>query len=125
MGNTIRLSNNAPSEKCLSMSNQGTDLFFELLICSSENLQQTEAQKELMMFIKDQKEINDIAPGTAGFEIDEMPWTKATKADDISFLLKVIEKAKSRDMWEKYGLEPEESIIIPWLDTFGDMIREA
>ena len=31
MGNIIRLNGNAPKEKWLSISNQGTDMFLELL----------------------------------------------------------------------------------------------
>ena len=59
------------------------------------------------------------------WKLEEMPWTESAKEDDIRFLLEIIEKAKSRDLWEELDFEPEESIIIPWLDTFGNMIREA
>ena len=58
MSNTIRLNESAPINKWLTMSNQGTDCFFELLL------------------------------------------------------------------WEKLPYEPEESIVIPWLDQFAEMIKE-
>ncbi len=32
--------------------------------------------------------------------------------------------AKSRTVWEKLPYEPEESIVIPFLDLSADMVRE-
>ena len=124
MSNTIRLNESAPINKWLTMSNQGTDCFFELLLYASETFTLTKTQNRIISFLKDQKDINDIAPGTVGFDIEEMPWEKTSFFEDRQFLLDVIEKAKNRTVWEKLPYEPEETIVIPWLDQFADMIKE-
>lgn len=124
MSNTIRLNESAPINKWLTMSNQGTDCFFELLLYASETFARTKTQNRIISFLKDQKNINDVAPGTAGFDIEDMPWERSSFFEDGQFLLDVIEKAKNRTVWEKLPYEPEESIVIPWLDQFADMIKE-
>ena len=70
------------------MSNQGMDCFLDLLITAADV-----HQKKLISFLKDQKGINDIAPGTAGFDLDEMPWYAGTLKDDAEFLLRVAAEA--------------------------------
>ena len=124
MSNTIRLNESAPINKWLTMSNQGTDCFFELLLYASETFARTKTQNRIISFLKDQKNINDVAPGTSGFDIEDMPWERSSFFEDGQFLLDVIEKAKNRTVWEKLPYEPEESIVIPWLDQFADMIKE-
>lgn len=124
MSNTIRLNESAPINKWLTMSNQGTDCFFELLLYASETFARTKTQNRIISFLKDQKNINDVTPGTAGFDIEDMPWERSSFFEDGQFLLDVIEKAKNRTVWEKLPYEPEESIVIPWLDQFADMIKE-
>ena len=68
------------------MSNQGMDCFLDLLITAADVFEKTEHQKKLISFLKDQKDINEIAPGTAGFDLDEMP---LVVKDDAEFLLRV------------------------------------
>ena len=74
MSNIIRLNETAPKDQWIVLSNQGTDCFLELLILAADALHQTEHQEEMVSFLKDQKDINAVAPGTAGFDLDEMPW---------------------------------------------------
>ena len=124
MSNIISRNETAPKSEWLVMSNQGTDTFFDLLICAAETLKQTEHQKELIRFLKNQKEINDIAPGNAGFELTEMPWHDCTLHDDVQFLLKVIEIAESENTFEKLSYEANRSIILPWLNQFADMLEQ-
>ena len=124
MGNIIRLDDAAPVDRWLSMSNQGTDCFLELLIYASGTIGQTQSQKEMVSFLKDRKDINDVAPGTAGFDIKDMPWEASSLSEDVRFLLRVIEMAKSRTVWEKLPYEPEGLVVIPFLDLFADMVRE-
>ena len=64
------------------MSNQGTDCFLDLLIIAADGFEKTGHQKELISFLKDQKEINKISPGSAGFDLDEMPWQAVTLKND-------------------------------------------
>ena len=67
-------------------------------INSKVNVKTTaEQQEELISFLKDRKAINMIAPGTAGFDLDEMPWQ-----DD----------------------EVNKEIVIPWLKQFAKLIRQ-
>ena len=124
MSNTIRQDGNAPPDQWLTMSNQGTDCFLELLLLAASALEQTPAQRGLIGFLADQREVNRIAPGTAGFDVEEMPWEKASRREDALFLLRVAEAAKRRSGWEKLGYVPEEPIVFPWLDRFAEMVRQ-
>ena len=62
--------------------------------------------------MKERREENLTAPGTASFDVDEMPWSKDTLSEDVVFMMKVIEKAKTVE------------VISPWLDQFSSMIRK-
>ena len=124
MANIIGVNEKTPAEKLLSMSNRGTDLFLELLISASRSFEQTGSQKSLIAFLEEQKEINDIAPGTAGFDIDEMPWNGSSFDEDIRFLLQTVEKAKDPDLWKECGLDLDETVVIPSFDMFADMLKE-
>ncbi len=124
MSNTIRRDGEAPRDQWLTMSNQGTDCFLELLLLAASALEQTPAQRGLTAFLENQREVNRIAPGTADFDVEEMPWEKASIREDALFLLRVAEAAKCRSGWEKLGYMPEEQIAFPWLDRFAEMVRE-
>lgn len=119
MSNIFRVSETSPDNEWLVMSNQGTDCFLDLLICAADTMARTEHQEELITFLKDQKDINDIAPGTAGFDLDEIPWHDDTFPDDIQFLLSVTESAG-----KQLPCEVNEDIVLPWLEQFSDMIRQ-
>ena len=45
--------------------------------------------------MKERREENLTAPGTASFDVDEMPWSKDTLSEDVVFMMKVIEKGKA------------------------------
>ena len=104
MSNIIRISESSPKIDSLVMYNQGTDCFFELLISAADDFEKTEHQKELISFLKDRKAINMIAPGTAGFDLDEMPWQDETWKDDTDFLLCVTTEAQSEDACENFRM---------------------
>ena len=126
MGNTISLNETAPVEEWLSMSNSGTDCFFELLINAADGMEMTYDQELLVEFIKNQREINNVAAGTAGFEIEEeMPWKKETLQEDKEFMLNIIEKAKNPESWMNLDYTPNAEIVTPWLDKFADMIKKV
>ena len=119
MSNIFRVSETSPDNEWLVMSNQGTGCFLDLLICAADTMERTAHQEELITFLKDQKDINDLAPGTAGFDLDEMPWHGDTFPDDIQFLLSVTESAG-----KQLPCEVNEDIVLPWLEQFSDMIRQ-
>lgn len=110
--------------KQIVMSNQGTDCFLDLLITAADTMEKTEDQKRLTDYLKERKEINDIAPGTAGFDIVEMPWNKETALNDARFLLTVTEAAESEAIFAMLTYEADRDIVLPWLQTFAKLIRE-
>lgn len=97
------------------MSNQGTDSFLDLLITAADTFEKTEHQEELLSFLKDQKDINDIAPGTAGFDIREMHWRDEILADDAVFLLRVTTEAQNESVLTKLPYDADRDIVIPWI----------
>ena len=123
MSNTIRLNGESTPDQWLAMSNQGTDSFLELLLLAASALEQTPAQRGLIAFLADQREVNRIAPGTAGFDVEEMPWESDSRLEDAAFLTRVIEAAKNPSGWGKLGYVPVESIVFPWLDRFAELVE--
>ncbi len=124
MSNIIRLNETAPNDQWIVMSNQGTDCFLDLLIMAAENYEKTERQEELIVFLKDQKEINDTAPGTAGFDLDEMPWQVETLKDDAGFLLRVTAEAQSESVFAELPYEADRDIMIPRLEQFAGLLEQ-
>ncbi len=105
------------------MSNQGTDCFLDLLIIAADTYEKTEHQKILISFLKDQKDINDIAPGTAGFDLAEMPWHAETLKDDAEFLLRVTAEAQNDRSIKKLPYEVAADIVFPWLKQFAVLVK--
>ena len=122
MSNIVSVRSARQKEKSLSMSNQGTDCFLELLLLSAADEDMTPNQKELIGFLKERREINQNAPGTASFDIDEMPWNKDTLSEDVVFMMKIIEKAKTVEVAGKLDYRPDLRIVSPWLDQLSLMI---
>ena len=122
MSNIIRLNKAASNDEWIVMSNQGTDCFLDLVIVAAELFEKTETQEKLISFLKDQKDFNEISPGSAGFDLDEMPWSKDTLSEDAVFMMKIIEKAKTPEVAGKLGYRPDLRIVSPWLDQFSLMI---
>ena len=119
MSNIIRLNETTPNDEWIVMSNQGTDSFLNLLILSADNFEKTAHQKELISFLKEQKDINDIAPGTAGFDLVEMPWQESTLNEDIEFLILITEKAQRESTFRKLPYRIDADIVLPWLKRFA------
>jgi len=118
MSNIIKLNETAPNNEWIVMSNQGTDCFLDLLILAAEGFEMTEHQKELISFLKDQKDINDFASGTAGFDLDEMPWQESTLNEDIEFLILVTEEAQRESTFRELPYRADLDIVLPWLKRF-------
>ena len=123
MSNIIRLNETAPNNGWIVMSNQGMDCFLDLLITAADVFEKTEHQKKLISFLKDQKGINDIAPGTAGFDLDEMPWYAGTLKDDAEFLLRVAAEAQNERSFRKLPYVVDTDIILPWLKQFAGLVK--
>lgn len=74
MSDIIRFNDASSDSELFSMSNQGTDYFLELLIHAADTIRCTQPQKALIVFLKRQKDIDELASGTAGFDVEEMSW---------------------------------------------------
>ena len=122
MSNIIGFSKAVFGKERISMSNQGTDCFLELLELAVAENNMTRNQRKLIVFLKERREENLSAPGTASFDVDEMPWSKDTLSEDVVFMMKVIEKAKTVEVTGKLDYRPDLRIVSPWLDQFSLMI---
>jgi len=122
MSNIIGFSKAAFGNEKISMSNQGTDCFLELLEMAAAEEEMTDSQRKLIGFLKDRREENLAAPGTASFDVDEMPWSKDTLSEDIVFMMQIIKKAKTVETAEKLDYRPDLRIVYPWLNQFSMMI---
>ena len=122
MSNIIGFSKAVFGKERISMSNQGTDCFLELLELAAAENNMTNNQRKLIVFLKERREANLSAPGTASFDVDEMPWSKDTLSEDVVFMMKVIEKAKTVEVTGKLDYRPDLRIVSPWLDQFSSMI---
>ena len=123
MSNIIRYHSYYTLREKLTMSNQGTDCLLELILNAVKDIEMSTSQIKLVDYLADRRYENDIAPGTASFDVEEMPWNEDTFQDDIRFMLNLIMKAKDRGSWKNLGFEPNEQIVIPWLDQFAKMIK--
>ncbi len=123
MSNIIRPNETAPKDEWIVMSNQGTDCFLDLLITAAEGLEGTGHQKELISFLKDQKDVNGIAPGTAGFDLDEMPWHVKTMKDDAEFLFRATAEAQNERTFRKLPYEVTADVVLPRLKQFESFIQ--
>jgi len=124
MSNSIRLNEQAAHSEWIVMSNQGTDCFLDLLILAADAFEKTGSQRELISFLKDRKDVNDAAPGTAGFDLDEMPRQETTLDEDIDFLLRVTAEAQRERVFEKLPYEADGKIVIPWLKQFAVLAEQ-
>ena len=124
MSNIIRVSESSPNSEWLVMSNQGTACFLELLLYAIDDLEKTEHQKELISFLEDRKCINEIASGTAGFDITDMPWDENCLNEDIEFLLQAVEAAQTETVIARLPYEINKEIVLPWLEQFGSMVEQ-
>lgn len=125
MSNIIRISESSPKIDWLVMSNQGTDSFLELLISAADDFEKTEHQKDLISFLEDQKSINKIAPGTADFDIVDMPWDEDCLFEDIQFFLQAVKGAQTESVIARLPYEINKEIVLPWLEQFGSMVKQT
>ena len=123
MGNTISLYYSKDGKDNIAMSNQGTDVFLDMLIDCALSDEMSESQLNILEFFEEKKYINGHSPGTVSFDIEEMPWNKPSFIDDKSWLQKLIQKAKDPASWKKLKYVPEPEIVFPWLDQFSEMIE--
>ena len=125
MSNVITMNYGTSNARSIVMSNQGTDSFLDLLITSAESFGQTSSQKKLVDFLRERRELNDIAPGTAGFEIEEMPWDYSFIFVDRLFLMDAANNAMTETVLNKLPYEVNKDIVFPWLKQFAETMDSA
>lgn len=118
MSNIIRLNKEVPNDGWIVMSNQGTDCLLDLLITAADTIEKTDSQEKLISFLKERKDINEISPGTAGFDLDEMPWQARTIKEDAEFLCRVTAAAQNEGTFQRLPYEVNADIVLPWLKQF-------
>ncbi|MBQ3384606.1 MAG: hypothetical protein IJG59_05285 [Erysipelotrichaceae bacterium] len=125
MSNIITLNYGISDARSIVMSNQGTDSFLDLLIASADSFGQSTSQKKLVAFLRERRVLNDIAPGTAGFEIEEMPWDYSFILVDRLFLMDAANNAMTETTLNKLPYEVNKDIVFPWLKQFAEMMDSA
>ncbi len=61
--------------------------------------------------------------GTVGFDIVEMPWTRAFFDTDKAFLLRTIEHAKTYDNWDILNYEPSKAHLLYALEGLEKLVK--
>ncbi|WP_274967978.1 hypothetical protein [Succinimonas amylolytica] len=120
MANIIGMKDDGTAGDSLSMSNQGTDSFLQLLIDCALAEEMTASQLALTEFFEERKYVNGYAPGTVSFDIDEMPWDASCMQDDAAWLQQLLKRARDPALWKISG-KPEDQIVFQWLDQFVRM----
>ena len=67
--------------------------------------------------------MNSNAPGTAGFDLTELPWHSETMAEDLWFLMRLTEAAKSKEVLKRLPYEANRKIVLPWLGRFAEIMN--
>lgn len=120
MGNKVRLRHSSPVSEWISMSNGLTDVFINVLALSGSQLAESTSEKRLVVWLSERDQI--IGRGTVGFDIDRMPWNKATFYEDKNFLLHVIQAAENQLGWDKLDYTPNVELLLPCLKQFAVLI---
>lgn len=123
MSNTIRLNEQAPISKWISMSNGLTSVFIDVLSLSGSKLAVTDDEKRLIVWLSE-KDQSKVGIGTVGFDICEMPFDRNNLEKEKLFLLKVITQAKNKLGWNCLDYTPNEEMLFLQLDLFSELISQ-
>ena len=91
----------------LYLSNGATDVFLDVLTLAGCALARTPWEQRLALFFADGQRWG--ALGTAGFDLEELPWSDAWPAER-AFLLRVVDLALTRHGWDRLSYEPPYAI---------------
>ncbi len=123
MSNVIRLNDDSSKDDWLSMNNGTMDVFIDMLIVCGSALAKTDAEKKMIVWLAE-KDQSIVGLGTVGFDIVEMPWTESNFDVEKMFMIKVVQVAESGYDWSKLGYSPNESIVIPFLKHFSELVEQ-
>jgi len=102
MGNRFTAHGTSAGRDELSLSNGGTDVFFDVLTLAGCDLAETAWEQNLVLFFSG---CHRVGLGTAGFDLAEIPWTAGWRAEK-EFFLRVIDAAASRHGWDRLSYDP-------------------
>ncbi len=106
----------------MSMSGGSMSMFINILCLSGGRIAAADSQKRIMVFLAEKNQ-SVCGLGTAGFDIAEIPWDKATFDEDKAFLLNVIRGARLKLGWETLGYQPNEEFAAEYLDKLEKLIE--
>jgi hypothetical protein len=86
----------------LSLTNGGTDVFFDVLTLAGCTLAETPWQQNLVLHFADG---HRTSRGFEGFDLSKMPWTTDWKAEQ-AFFLRMVDAAASRLGWDRLRYDP-------------------
>ncbi len=86
----------------LYLTNGGTDVFFDVLTLAGCALAESAWESNLVLLFADG---HRIGRGTAGFDLNELPWTAAWPSEK-AFLLRVLDLAMTRHGWGLLTYDP-------------------
>src|SRR5215472_6952454 len=120
MGNAITNKRHSLNDR-LKMSNSLTGVFLDVLVLNGSVLATTDGEKGLITWLASHNQ-EVVGRGTVGFDLCEMPWSENFHQEK-DFLLRTIDAARSRCLWEKLGYEPRADFVIWSLNEFQKMIE--
>ena len=120
MANSITNRNHDVTEH-LSMQNGLTSVVISLLVLSGSALTNNGWEEDLVVWLASHDQAI-FGRGVVGFDLSEIPWNVEQFEAEKSFLLKVIERAKSKQDWARLTYEPREDWVINSLDKLYQMV---
>ncbi|WP_067810818.1 hypothetical protein [Actinomadura kijaniata] len=100
MGNTFTAEGSGAGD--LSMTNGGTDAFYDVLTLAACAIAETPWELNLAVDLADGQRHSR---GFAGHDLSEWPWTGDWRREK-AFLLRVIDLAEARHGWDRLDYEP-------------------
>lgn len=100
----------------LTLSNGGTDVFYDVLTLAGCAVADTPWQQHLALHFADG---HRLGRGCDGFDLGELPWTPDWPAERL-FFLRVVDLAATRHGWDRLRYEPP--YALGYLATYREML---
>lgn len=120
MGNAITNKRHSLNDR-LKMSNGLTEVFLHVLVLNGSALATSDGERDLITWLPRHNQ-NVVGRGTVGFDLRAMPWSENFHQEK-DFLLRTIDAARSRSLWEKLDYGPRADWVIWTLNEFQKMIE--
>lgn len=110
-------------DKSLKMSNGLTSVFIAVLALNASHLARTDREIQFAIWLASRDQAV-VGIGTVGFDLRDMPWSVAHFEAEKGFLLRVIDAAKAKHLWERLDYEPREVWTLASLQKFRELIED-